>query len=170
VWDGGGGKAFRYHNDIQHFPIIKIYRFGYSGFTKMNLPGKDYGALDNMNYSSYAISKMAWEVETTEEYDAWFLEQDEDGQASIRMKIELLVEYGPHLSRPHADTLKGSKLANLKELRSQTESHVFRIAFLFDVEHKAILLIGGDKKGRNEKRFYRSLINQAEIIYEAYRR
>ena len=45
------------------------------------------------------------EVKTTDEYDAWFLEQVEDGQASIRMKIGLLEEYGLLLPRPHADTL-----------------------------------------------------------------
>jgi hypothetical protein len=113
---------------------------------------------------------MAWKVETTDDYDAWFLEQNEDGQASIRMKVELLTEYGPHLPRPHADTLKGSKLSNLKELRAQTAVHVFRVAFLFDEERKAVLLIGGDKKGKNEKRFYRNLIKQAEAIYETYHR
>ena len=112
---------------------------------------------------------MAWEVETTDEYDTWFLEQVEDGQESIRMKVELLTEYGPFLPRPHVDTLKGSKLNNLKELRTQTESHVFRVAFLFDESRKAILLIGGDKKGKNERRFYRDLIKQAEKIYDNYR-
>ncbi|MCL2066843.1 MAG: type II toxin-antitoxin system RelE/ParE family toxin [Treponema sp.] len=122
-----------------------------------------------MNNSSYTFNKMAWEVESTDEYDAWFLEQTENGQASIRMKVELLVEYGPNLPRPHADTLKGSKMGNLKELRTQTENHVFRVVFIFDEERKAVLLIGGDKKGKNEKRFYRNLIKQAEEIYEAYR-
>ena len=111
---------------------------------------------------------MAWDVKTTDEYDAWFLEQIEDGQASIRMKVELLEEYGPLLPRPHADTLKGSTLGNLKELRAQTENHVFRVAFLFDEERNAVLLIGGDKKGKNEKRFYKSLIKQAEEIYRQY--
>ena len=111
---------------------------------------------------------MAWEVEVTDEYDAWFLDQSENGQASIRMKVELLHEYGPHLPRPHADTLKGSKLKNLKELRAQTESNIFRIAFIFNKERKAILLLGGDKKGKNEKSFYRNLIKQAEEIYKAY--
>ena len=112
---------------------------------------------------------MPWQVETSDEYDTWFLEQAENGQASIRMKVELLAEYGPHLPRPHADTLKGSNLSNLKELRAQTENNVFRVAFIFDEERKAILLIGGDKKGKNEKRFYRNLIKQAEEIYDAYR-
>jgi hypothetical protein len=113
---------------------------------------------------------MAWDVETTDEYDAWFTEQAGDSQASIRMKVELLTAYGPRLPRPYADTLKGSSLSNLKELRAKTESHVFRVAFLFDEERKAILLIGGDKKGKDEKRFYRNLIKQAEEIYEAYRK
>ena len=112
---------------------------------------------------------MAWKVETTEEYDAWFLDLAENGQESIRIKVELLAEYGPRLPRPHADTLKGSKLSNLKELRAQTENHVLRVAFVFDEERKAILLIGGDKKGKDEKRFYRNLIKQAENIFRQYR-
>ena len=111
---------------------------------------------------------MAWEVETTDEYDAWFMNQNADGQESIRMKVELLAEYGPNLPRPHADTLKGSKLKNLKELRTHTDMNVFRVAFIFDEERKAVLLIGGDKKGKNEKRFYKNLIKQAEKIYRIY--
>jgi len=122
-----------------------------------------------MNYSSYTINNMAWEIETTDEYDAWFLEQAENEQEAIRTKIELLTEYGPHLPRPHADTLKGSKLSNLKELRAQTENHVLRVAYVFDEERKAVLLIGGDKKGKDEKRFYLNLIKQAEKIYRQYR-
>jgi hypothetical protein len=112
---------------------------------------------------------MAWEIETTDEYDTWFLEQAENEQEAIRMKVELLTEYGPQLPRPHADTLKGSNLSNLKELRAQTENHVLRIAFVFDEERKGVLIIGGDKKGKNEKHFYRNLIKQAEKIYRQYR-
>jgi len=111
---------------------------------------------------------MAWNVETTEEYDAWFLEQSADGQASIQMKTELLKKHGPHLPRPYADTLKGSRLSNLKELRAHSNSNVFRVAFLFDKERNAVLLIGGDKKGKDEKLFYRNLIKQAEEIYQQY--
>jgi hypothetical protein len=112
---------------------------------------------------------MAWEVETTDEYDDWFLAQDNNGQESIRIKVDLLEEYGPYLPRPHADTLKGSKLKNLKELRAHTEDHVYRVAFIFNKKRKAILLIGGDKKGKDEKRFYQNLIKQAETIYEEYK-
>ena len=50
------------------------------------------------------IPIMAWEIETTDEYDAWFLEQAENEQEAVRMKVELLTEYGPRLPRLHADT------------------------------------------------------------------
>ena len=48
-----------------------------------------------------------------------------------------------------------------KELRFKAADGVWRIAFAFDPEQKAILLVGGDKSGGSEKRFYRQLIKQA---------
>jgi hypothetical protein len=110
-----------------------------------------------------------WEIITSESYDTWFQEQTEDDKAVIRSKAYLLSELGPNLGRPHADTLKGSKkLANLKELRAQTDDHVFRVAYIFDPERKGLLLIGGDKKGKNQRKFYKDLIREAEQIYAAY--
>jgi hypothetical protein len=112
---------------------------------------------------------IVWEIITSESYDAWFQEQTEDDKVLIRSKAYLLGEYGPNLGRPHADTLKGSKkLANLKELRAKTDVHEFRIAYIFDPERKGLLLIGGDKKGKNQKKFYKDMIRDAEQIYAAY--
>ena len=110
-----------------------------------------------------------WDIITSEEYDAWFQEQAEDDKTLIFGKVYLLGEYGPYLGRPHADTLKGSKkLANLKELRAKTDVHEFRVAYIFDPERKGLLLTGGDKKGKNQKKFYKDLIREAEHIYAAY--
>ena len=66
--------------------------------------------------------------------------------------------------RPHRQLISVS----LKELRSQSEYHVFRIAYIFDTERKGLLLTGGDKKGKNEKKFYKDMIREAEQIYAAY--
>ena len=110
-----------------------------------------------------------WDIITSECYDAWFDELADDDKAIVRAKAYLLGEYGPHLGRPHADTLKGSKkLSNLKELRAKTDSHVFRVAYVFDHDRKGLLLTGGDKKGKNEKQFYKDLIKEAEQVYAAY--
>jgi hypothetical protein len=111
----------------------------------------------------------AWEIITSEAYDTWFLAQTDEDKALIRYKVLLLEEHGPNLGRPHADTLKGSKkLSNLKELRAKTDTHVFRVAYIFDPERKGLLLTGGDKKGRNQRKFYRDLIREAEQVYAAW--
>ena len=110
-----------------------------------------------------------WDIITSKVYDTWFSEQTEEDKVAIFGKIYLLSEYGPNLGRPHADTLKGSKkLKNLKELRPQTDNHVFRIAYIFDPNRKGLLLTGGDKKSKNEKKFYKDLIREAEQVYAAY--
>ena len=73
-----------------------------------------------------------WTTATTDEFDAWFTELDEDGQVEIMAKVELLILLGPRLGRPHADTLNGSRHSNMKELRADTRDQVLRIAFAFD--------------------------------------
>src|SRR5580698_7814379 len=96
-----------------------------------------------------------WHVTTTDDFDEWFAGLAEDGQAELIAKAELLKLLGPKLGRPHADTLNGSKHANMKELRADTSDKVMRVAFAFDTDRVGILLVGGDKSGVSQKRFYR---------------
>jgi hypothetical protein len=49
--------------------------------------------------------------------------------------------------RPYGDTLKGSKHANMKELRFDAAGGIWRVAFAFDPRRQAILLVAGDKAG-----------------------
>ena len=74
----------------------------------------------------------------------------------------LLESYGPSLGRPHVDTLSGSRHVNMKELRFQADDGVRRVAFAFDPERRAIVLVAGDKAGVAPKRFYKSLITRAD--------
>ena len=109
-----------------------------------------------------------WKVSTTELFDAWFAEMDAEAQAEIIAKVELLKIFGPRLGRPHADTLSGSKHANLKELRAATATKALRVAFAFDPERKAVLLVAGNKAGVGEKRFYKQLIAAADALWDAH--
>ena len=106
-----------------------------------------------------------WKVATTETFDAWFADVGEVAQAEVIAKVELLKLLGPQLGRPHADTLKGSKHSNMKELRADTADKVLRIAFAFDPERQAILLVAGDKAGVGQKRFYKQLIAKADKLF-----
>lgn len=76
--------------------------------------------------------------------------------------------FGPQLGRPRVDTLKGSRHANMKELRFSAADGEWRVAFAFDVRRKAILLVGGDKSGHSTKRFYRELIRKADDRFDAH--
>ena len=99
----------------------------------------------------------------------WFSTLSEYDKEEINFKVHLLEEFGPNLARPHADTLKAVKLKNLKELRIKTNEHLFRIAYFFDFKRNGILLTGGDKKGKNEKLFYKDLIKEAMELIEFYK-
>ena len=80
--------------------------------------------------------------------------------------IEVLRERGPQLSRPRADTLKGSRLTNLKELRVQHRGEPYRILYAFDPKRQGVLLIGGNKAG--DKKWYDKMIPRAEKLFEAH--
>jgi len=100
-----------------------------------------------------------WKVSTTPKFDEWFTDLVPDGQAEVIAKVELLKVLGPQLGRPHADTLNGSKHANMKELRADTKDQVMRVAFALDPDRAAVLLVGGDKLGVSQKRFYKQTID-----------
>ena len=74
-----------------------------------------------------------------------------------------LADIGPGLGRPLVDTIHGSSIANLKELRPGT----VRILFAFDPWRDSILLVAGDKVGRWTQ-WYREAIPLAEQRYERY--
>ena len=83
-------------------------------------------------------------------------------------QAKLLQAFGPTLGRPRADTLKGSRHANMKELRFTADGGVWRVAFAFDPERKAVLLVAADKSGIPERRLYRRLIGNADQRFDRH--
>lgn len=107
-----------------------------------------------------------WQVEFTDEFGRWWDELTEAEQDAIAASVRLLEELGPGLPRPHADTLKGSKHANMKELRTQCQGRPLRTLFAFDPRRCAILLIGGYKTGND--RFYEQMLPLADRLYDEH--
>ena len=62
---------------------------------------------------------MAWEVEFTDEFEAWWSALSVDEQVEITAKVTLLEQLGPILPRPHSDVIAQSRHANMKELRGR---------------------------------------------------
>lgn len=111
---------------------------------------------------------MNWRVEFHAEFLPEFAEFSQAVRVEMSAHIELIGAIGPALKRPHADTLKGSKHANMKELRFKADNGVWRLAYAFDPERKAILLVAGDKSGGSQKRFYEALITKADARYDGH--
>lgn len=109
-----------------------------------------------------------WDAITTDDFDEWFAALDDDSKEEIDAAVTVLRTFGPRLGRPHVDTLNGAKFANMKELRVRTRDAAIRIAFAFDPAQRAILLTGGNKAGVNEKRFYRQLIERADLLLASH--
>jgi hypothetical protein len=107
-----------------------------------------------------------WNVAYTDEFNEWFDSLNEKQQDDLRVSIQLLIELGPNLPRPYADTIEGSYYSNMKELRTQSQGRPLRTFFAFDPKRCAILLIGGDKTGNN--RFYKKMIPLADEIFSKH--
>ncbi len=105
---------------------------------------------------------MVWQVLAHPDFDAEISVLPVSQQEEIYSTVAMLKAFGPALGRPHADTLKGSQLANLKELRCSVGGHPWRIAYAFDPVRRAVLLVGGSKAGVKSELFYKRLIRTAE--------
>ena len=111
---------------------------------------------------------MMWAVLLHHAFDAEWNDLPEAVQHEVLAHMGLLKQFGPTLGRPRVDTLKGSRHANMKELRFDAADGVWRVAFAFDSRRRAILLVGGDKSGGGEKRFYRQLIRKADARFDEH--
>jgi hypothetical protein len=111
---------------------------------------------------------VKWAVEMADEFTPEFDTLHEEVRTEILALALVLREFGPQLGRPRVDTLKGSRHANMKELRFSAADGEWRVAFAFDPRRRAILLVAGDKSGGSEKRFYRELLRKADDRFDAH--
>ena len=85
---------------------------------------------------------MPYDVYFTAVAEDWLMSLGDDDYDSIMARIELLEDHGPGLGRPVVDSIRGSRHANMKELRAGT----MRALYAFDPLRQAIVLVGGDKR------------------------
>lgn len=78
-----------------------------------------------------------------------------------------LEKAGPGAGRPLVGTLKNRPHPNMKELRYDAHggTQVWRAVFAFDPQRNAIVLVAGDKQGKDEARFYADLLARANRRY-----
>ena len=111
-----------------------------------------------------------WEVIFHSEFAAEVRQLPQAVRGKLKAAATILSEDGPLLGRPQADTLKGSRRANMKELRFDADGGTWRVAYAFDQERRAILLAAGDKSGTGKVRFYRNLLHIADERFDQHLR
>jgi hypothetical protein len=116
-------------------------------------------------YSIEAIF-MAWDVEHTDLFSAWWAGLTEKERESVDKTIYLLENVGPQLPYPYSSQVKGSQFGRMRELRIQHAGRPFRVLYIFDPMRTGILLLGGDKTGKD--RWYAVNIPRADALYRAH--
>lgn len=111
---------------------------------------------------------MPWIVEFHGDFEPEFMGFELAVQDALLAAASLLADFGPQPGRPYADTLKGSKYVNMKELRFEASNGEWRAAFAFDSQRQAILLVAGDKSGGSQRRFYKQLIAKADERFSSH--
>jgi len=102
-------------------------------------------------------------VEQLEPFATWYANLNDRQSEAVDRGVAKLMIYGPLLGRPHADTVRESRFANMKELRVQAGGNPLRILYAFDPRRVGMLLIGGDKTG--DQRFYEKMVAIADHAY-----
>lgn len=111
---------------------------------------------------------MSWVVEFCEDYFPEVKALAPAVRRELLVQVHVLRQFGPNLGRPQVDTLYGSRHSNMKELRFQADGGVWRIAFAFDWQRHAVLLVGGSKAGVSSSRFYKLLIKAADSRFDRH--
>ncbi len=111
---------------------------------------------------------MSWSAYFHPKFDAEVEELSDAVQDALAVALAPLRIFGPALGRPDVDTLNGSRYANMKELRFRADGGVWRVAFAFNPQRNAILLVAADKSGVSEAKFYKRLIEKADARYKEH--
>lgn len=105
------------------------------------------------------------EVVVTDEFREWYETLWLEEQESVFRVVTLLEGRGVSLGFPYSSAIEGSR-HGLRELRIQHRGRPYRAFYAFDPQRRAVLLLGGDKSGRD--RFYEEWVPRADVLWERY--
>jgi hypothetical protein len=108
----------------------------------------------------------SWEVEYTDVFERWWDALSDDAQESVAVAVELLEARGPHPPYPHSSDVRMSRHGQMRELRVQHAGRPIRVLYAFDPRRVAVLLLGGDKTGRD--RWYETMVPRADALLDEH--
>ncbi|MCL4854999.1 MAG: type II toxin-antitoxin system RelE/ParE family toxin [Bryobacteraceae bacterium] len=109
---------------------------------------------------------VPWDVEFSDEFENWWNTLTISEQEDVAAYVGMLEEAGPGLRYPYCSGVAYSRHARMRELRVQHQGRPYRVLYAFDPRRTAILLIGGDKTGKD--RWYEEYVPVADRIYDEH--
>ncbi|HEU0140329.1 MAG TPA: type II toxin-antitoxin system RelE/ParE family toxin [Bryobacteraceae bacterium] len=109
---------------------------------------------------------VPWDVEFSDEFEKWWNTLTISEQEDVAAYVGMLEEAGPGLRYPYCSGVAYSRHARMRELRVQHQGRPYRVLYAFDPRRTAILLIGGDKTGKD--RWYEEYVPVADRIYDEH--
>ena len=112
---------------------------------------------------------MRCEVKQSAEFESWWRELPGNLRNTVTAALELLEEQGVDLPYPKSSGVEKSKHGHMRELRIDTRGEAIRVFYAFDPDRRALVLVGGRKRGQ-DRRFYRQHVRRADTIYDRFLR
>lgn len=98
---------------------------------------------------------MGWGILVHPDVASWLMTVSEKDYQHVLAAFSALSVDGPALGRPFVDTLRGTRVSNLKELRPRGSN--IRLLFAFDPARQAVVLAGGDKTNQWQRWYERNI-------------
>jgi hypothetical protein len=109
---------------------------------------------------------MATEIIVTDEFKQWYEDLSADEQRSVLRYVGMLEDMGVTLPFPYSSGIQNSRYASMRELRVQHSGRPYRVLYAFDPVRNAVLLVGGEKTGKD--RWYETTIKAADRLFDEY--
>ena len=108
----------------------------------------------------------AWDIEVTDAFERWWDALNDSEQQDVRAAIELLEVRGPALRFPYCSAVITSRHNQMRELRVQHQGRPYRVLYAFDPRRTALILLGGDKTGKD--RWYEVNVPIADKLFDEH--
>ncbi len=112
------------------------------------------------------IDMAVWDVAVTEVFERWWNALNESEQQDVRAAIDLLEVRGPALRFPYCSAVVTSRHNQMRELRIQHQGRPYRVLYAFDPRRMALILLGGDKTGKD--RWYEINVPIADRLFDEH--
>ncbi|OWQ89737.1 type II toxin-antitoxin system RelE/ParE family toxin [Roseateles terrae] len=111
-----------------------------------------------------------WKVEFHDDFEKEFEAFTVEVQTELLASAKAVQRLGPKAGRPHVATLANARHPNMKELRFNAHgaTQVWRAAFAFDPDRRAVVLVAADKQGLDPTRFYKELLRKANDRFDRH--